>query len=71
VTERALAAGRIDYTQAQITVLGFKAGMNTPATVRVAVPFNFGAFGPVMRLGGQAFGSDNITLRSSAVMRNE
>lgn len=71
VTERALAAGRIDYTKAQITVQGFQAGMNRPATVSVAVPFNFGAFGPVMRLAGQAFGSDNITLRSSAVMRNE
>jgi Flp pilus assembly protein TadG len=71
VTLRALAAGRIFVPSDSVKVLGFKDGPNTAATVSVAVPFDFGAFGPVMRLGSQVFGADNITLRSTAVMRNE
>lgn len=69
VTRRALAAGNIDpdATGVLITLVN-DAGS---ARVDVAVPYNFGVFGPVMRYAGETFGADNITLRSSAVMRNE
>jgi TadE-like protein len=71
VTRRALAAGNInpDATGVLIT-LGIEDGGRS-ARVDVAVPYNFGFFGPVMRYAGEAFGADNITLRSSAVMRIE
>lgn len=71
VTQRALTTGRIDPAEAEIDIQGFKAGVNSSATVSIAVPYKFGVFAPVMRLAGQTFGAENITLRSSAVMRNE
>jgi Flp pilus assembly protein TadG len=53
-----------------VTMQGEATGANQPVTVTVSVPYEFLIFGPVMALAGQSF-DRNITLRSTAVMRNE
>lgn len=72
VVKRALVAGNITATDQMIAIDdGWKAGTNTPVGVTVSVPYDFGVLRPVMQLAAQSFNDGTITLRSSAVMRNE
>jgi Flp pilus assembly protein TadG len=72
VVQRALQAGNIVATDDMIAIdNGWKAGTNTPVSVTVSVPYDFGVLRPVMQLAEQSFTDGTITLRSRAVMRNE
>jgi Flp pilus assembly protein TadG len=80
VVRQALEAGNITYNANMVEIDdGFKAGTSTPVAVTVRVPYDFGVFRPVFRLAAgsyspkdsRAFNDGTITLRSTAVMRNE
>ncbi|MEO7987690.1 MAG: TadE/TadG family type IV pilus assembly protein [Gemmatimonadales bacterium] len=73
VVERALANGNIDPNANGVTIEieNFQGGTNTPASVRVSVPYQFVMFGPVMALASQSFPDASIMLRSRSIMRNE
>ena len=72
VVNRALSAGNINPNSADVSLPGgCGGGTNTPVTVLVEVPFDFGVFRPVMQLAAQSFNDGTITLRSRAVMRKE
>ena len=71
--EAALRSGNIDPTAPGVVIYvgNYQQGTGLPDTVRVEVPYQFMIFGPVMALAGQSFNNGTITLRSSAIMRNE
>jgi Flp pilus assembly protein TadG len=72
VVRRALQAGNIVATDQMIAIdNGWQAGSNTPVTVTVSIPYDFGVLRPVMALAQQSFPNGTITLRSRAIMRNE
>ena len=73
VVADALQAGNIDPTAqgVNVDVNGWQDGSNTPVSVTVEVPYRFMIFGPVMALAGESFPNGTITLRSTAIMRNE
>lgn len=80
VVQEALRAGSVnpDADGVDINVDGFQDGTNTPVKVTVSVPFDFGVFKPVFQLAAQSYSPKDerpfdgtITLRSSAIMRNE
>lgn len=70
VVNRSLVAGSINPATATIDVQGNAPGAEE-ATVTVEVPYQFFVLAPVMALAGQSFGSNSVSLKSSAVMRNE
>jgi Flp pilus assembly protein TadG len=78
VVRRALEAGNITFNQNMVDI-DDDDGSSTPASVTVRVPYDFGVFRPVFRLAAgsyspkdsRAFNDGTITLRSTAVMRNE
>ena len=53
------------------SINGLIGGQGTPVTVWVGVPYQFMIMGPVMALNSESFPNGTITLRSTAVMRNE
>jgi Flp pilus assembly protein TadG len=73
VVNAALQSGNISPSTPGITIEvgNYQGGTGFPDTVRVAVPYQFMIFGPVMALAGQTFNNGTITLRSAAIMRNE
>ncbi len=72
VVKRSLAAGSVNFDDAtdNIDVDGDGAGAEE-ATVTVEVEHRFFALAPVLALAGQSPGNGKVTLRSTAVMRNE
>ncbi len=69
VVERSLAAGSVPSGD-PADVTGDEPG-SEEVTVTVEVEYQFFVLAPVMALAGQSFGDGKVTLRSSAVMRNE
>jgi len=70
VVGRSLTAGSINPATATIDVQGDNPG-SEEATVRVEVDYPFILLGPVMALAGQSWSNGTVTLKSSAIMRNE
>jgi Flp pilus assembly protein TadG len=78
VVRQALEAGNITFNPNMVEIVDGN-GTNTPVTVTVRVPYDFGVFRPVFRLAAgsyspkdnRPFNDGTITLRSTAVMRNE
>jgi len=73
-TARAMARGGVappPANGATITITGWNDGGGQPATVAIAVPYNFVFFGPMYNLFFNQSKTHTMTLNTSFTMRNE